>query len=141
MFWRLLNIAVIVALVSAAAYVYEIKYEATLHAERVVTLRQDIRRERDAIASLRAEWARLGNPRRIQTLSQKHLELKPFDTSKLDTFDNLPMRPPQIVQPGTGDPIGAMLEDNSDDLTASTGSIDSLLGTEQGTTDKTDKLQ
>lgn len=141
MIMRLLNIAVIAALVAAAAYVYDIKYEATLHAERVVTLRHDLRRERDAIAGLRAEWARLGNPRRIQTLSQKHLELKPFDTSKLDTFDNLPMRPPQIVPPGTADPIGAMLDDSSDDLTASTGSIVSGVRADAGKTDKTDKLR
>jgi cell division protein FtsL len=122
MFMRLLNIGVIAALVLAAAYVYDIKYQSTLRAERVAKLRHDIQRERDAIASLRAEWARLGNPRRIQTLAQRHLELKPFQTSQVDKFDNLPMRPPQIVQPESEDPIGAMLEDDSD-LTAATGSV------------------
>lgn len=120
MFVRLLNLAVIAALVLAAAYVYDIKYQSTLRAERVAKLRHDIQRERDGIASLRAEWARLGNPRRIQTLAQRHLELKPFQTSQLDTFDSLPMRPPQIVQPQSGDPIGAMLDAGAPD---STGSI------------------
>jgi cell division protein FtsL len=120
MFVRLLNICVIAALVLAAAYVYDIKYQSTLRAERVAQLRHDIQRERDAVASLRAEWARLGNPRRIQLLAQRHLELKPLQTSQFDNFDSLPMRPPQIVQPPSDDPIGAMLEDN---LTASTGSI------------------
>lgn len=122
MFMRLLNIGVIAALVLAAAYVYDIKYQSTLRAERVAKMRHDIQRERDAIASLRAEWARLGNPRRIQTLAQRYLELKPFQTSQVDNFDSLPMRPPQIVQPDNEDPIGAMLEDESD-LTAATGSI------------------
>jgi cell division protein FtsL len=122
MFMRLLNIGVIAALVLAAAYVYDIKYQSTLRAERVAKLRHDIQRERDAVASLRAEWARLGNPRRIQTLAQRFLELKPFQTSQVDNFDSLPMRPPQIVQPESEDPIGAMLENNSD-LTATTGSI------------------
>ncbi len=37
---------VIVALVSAAAYVYEIKFESTLQAERLAKLRGEIRRER-----------------------------------------------------------------------------------------------
>jgi cell division protein FtsL len=122
MFMRLLNICVIAALVLAAAYVYDIKYQSTLRAERVAKLRHDIQRERDAVASLRAEWARLGNPRRIQTLAQRYLELKPFETSQVNNFDSLPMRPPQIVQPQSEDPIGAMLEDDSD-LTAATGSI------------------
>ena len=123
MFVRLLNIGVIAALVLAAAYVYDIKYQSTLRAERVAKMRHDIQRERDAVAALRAEWARLGNPRRIQTLAQRYLELKPFQTSQVDNFSSLPMRPPQIVQPENDDPIGAMLEDNSD-LTAITGTIE-----------------
>ena len=122
MFVRLLNLGLIAALVLAAAYVYDIKYQSTLRAERVAKLRHEIQRERDDIASLRAEWARLGNPQRIQTLAQRHLELKPLQTGQLDSFDTLPMRPPRIVQPESDDPIGAMLEDNRD-LTASTGSI------------------
>lgn len=136
MFVRLLNICVIVALVIAAAYVYDIKYQSTLRAERVAKLRHDLRRERDAIASLRAEWARLGNPRRIQTLAQRHLQLKPFQTNQIDSLENLPMRPPQIVLPGTGDPIAAMLEAIDEDLTASTGSIELLLGTATGKGDR-----
>lgn len=122
MFVRLLNTGVIAALVLAAAYVYDIKYQSTLRAERVATLRHDIQRERDAIASLRAEWARLGNPRRIQSLAQRHLELKPFQTSQIDTLDSLPMRPPQVVQPQTNDPIGAMLDGDAE-IPASTGSV------------------
>lgn len=133
MFVRLLNICVIAALVLAAAYVYDIKYEATLRAERAAKLRLDIRRERDVIARLRAEWARLGSPARIQALAQRHLELKPFQTHQVDPFDNLPMWPPQIVSPDSADPIGAMLED-AGDLTA-TGSIESV---ESG---KGDRLQ
>ena len=57
---RLLNICVLAMLVFAAAYVYEIKFESTLRAERIAKMRGDIRRERDAIAALRAEWATLG---------------------------------------------------------------------------------
>ena len=70
---RLLNLCVLVLLVLAAAYVYEIKFESTLRAERVAKMRGDIRRERDAIAALRAEWATLDNPARIQGLARRHL--------------------------------------------------------------------
>ena len=49
---RLLHILVIGALVAAAAYVYEIKFESTLQAERLAKLRLEIRKERDAIATL-----------------------------------------------------------------------------------------
>jgi len=62
---RFLNLCVLMLLVAAAAYVYEIKFESTLQAERLAKLRTEIRRERDAIATLRAEWAKLDNPVRI----------------------------------------------------------------------------
>ena len=65
---RLLNLFVIIGLVAAAAYVYEIKFQATLDAERLAQMRGEIRRERDAIAALRAEWAKLVTPRRIARL-------------------------------------------------------------------------
>ena len=52
---RVLNICVIGALVLAAADVYTIKFESTRQAQRVTKLRLEIRRERDAVAALRAE--------------------------------------------------------------------------------------
>jgi hypothetical protein len=54
MILRILNVCVVDSLVVAAAYVYEIKFESTLRAERVAKMRGDVRRERDAIAALRA---------------------------------------------------------------------------------------
>ena len=52
---RILNLCVVVLLVLAASYVYEIKFESTLRAERVAKMRGDVRRERDAIAALRVQ--------------------------------------------------------------------------------------
>lgn len=105
---RFINVLVVIGLVVAAAYVYKIKFEATVQAERVAKLHSEIRRERDAIATLRAEWAKLENPARIQGLAKRHLPLKPVEAVQFDTLDHLPERPPQFGQPGD-DPIGAML--------------------------------
>ena len=107
---RLLNILVIGALVVSAGWVYRIKFESTVQAERVSKLRGEIRRERDAIAVLRAEWAQLNRPDRLQGLAQRHLTLKPVDTAQFDALDKLPERPRQLVPPGTPDPIGAVIE-------------------------------
>jgi hypothetical protein len=117
---RLLNIMVIASLVGAAAYVYEIKFEATIQAERVAKLRTEIRRERDAVAALRAEWAKLDNPARIQGLAKRHLQpLRSLEPTQIDSFDKLPERLlPPPAEPS--DPIGAMI-DLSEDL--STGGI------------------
>ena len=61
---RFIHLIVVAALVAAAGDVYKIKFESTVQAERLAKLRVEIRRERDAIAALRAEWAQLDNPDR-----------------------------------------------------------------------------
>jgi hypothetical protein len=104
---RLLNILVICALVLAAASVYKIKFDSTLQAARVARLHNELRRERDAIAVLRAEWARLDTPSRIQQLADRFLKLQPINPHQFDSFDNLPARPP--VPPPNSDPISAMI--------------------------------
>ena len=104
---RLLNILVICALVLAASLVYKIKFDSTLQAERVAKLAGELRRERDAIATLRAEWAKLDTPGRIQGLAARHLALRPILPTQFDSLDRLPERPP-VGAPGN-DPIGAMI--------------------------------
>lgn len=104
---RILNILVIAALVVAAAYVYKIKFDSTLQAERVAKLRHELRRERDAVAVLRAEWAKLQAPTRIQGLAERHLKLKPAASTQFANFDNLPMRPTPV--PAPQDPIASMI--------------------------------
>ena len=107
---RLLNICVIVALVVAAVYVYRIKFESTRKAEQVARLRLEIRREHDGVAELRAQWARLDTPIRIQDLAQRHLSLRMIDSRQFDQLDHLPERPPDLVPPDSADPIGNLLE-------------------------------
>lgn len=106
---RLLNILVIGALILAASFVYKIKFDSTLQAERVANLRGELRRERNAIAILRAEWARLETPGRVQALADRHLALQPVKASQFDKFDRLPERPPRVLPAPNSDPIGAML--------------------------------
>jgi cell division protein FtsL len=106
---RVLNICVIGALVLAAADVYTIKFESTRQAQRVAKLRLEIRRERDAVAALRAEWAKLDNPARIQNLARRHLQLKPVEPRQADPLDNLPERPADLVAVEEADPIATVI--------------------------------
>jgi hypothetical protein len=117
---RILHFCALVLLVVAAAYVYEIKFESTLRAERVAKMRVDVRRERDAIAALRAEWAMLDNPARIQSLSRRHLQLRPAEPTQFDSLRNLPEKPPVVVQPAPADAIASII-DNPE--TTPTGSV------------------
>jgi hypothetical protein len=106
---RIIHLLVIGALIFAAAYVYRIKMESTSRTERVLRLHAEIREQRDAIAVLRAEWAKLDSPLRLQGLAERHLPLKPINANQYDSLKNLPERPPRLVRPGEPDPIGAMI--------------------------------
>mgnify|MGYP001111842853 FL=1 len=107
---RIIHFLVVCALVYAASYVYRIKMDSTTRTERVSRLQAQVREQREAIAALRSEWARLDAPRRLQVLAERHLKLKPIEATQFDSLKNLPERPPSLVPPGTSDPIGAMIE-------------------------------
>ena len=117
---RIIHLLVIGVLVFAAAYVYRIKMESTARTERVLRLHAEIREQRDAIAALRAEWAKLAAPLRLQGLADRHLALKPLVATQYDSLKNLPERPSNVVKPGDSDPIGAMIQ--AVDQAAVTGS-------------------
>lgn len=122
---RLLHLVVICSLIFAAAYVYRIKMDSTARVERVLQLRAEIREQREAIAVLRAEWAKLDAPLRLQGLVERHLALKPINATQYDSLKNLPERPPRLVRPGEPDPIGAMINtiDAVADAPEATGSV------------------
>jgi hypothetical protein len=107
---RVIHLLVIAALVFAAAYVYRIKMDSISRTERVLRLHAEIREQRDAIAVLRSEWAKLDAPLRLQGLAERHLPLKPLNATQYDPLKNLPERPPSFARPGDPDPIGAMIE-------------------------------
>src|SRR5262245_29790756 len=114
---RLLNILVIGALTAAASYVYKIKFDSTLQAERVAKLRGELRNERNAIAVLRAEWAKLDAPNRVQGLAHRHLVLRRLEPAQFGSLDRLPERPAPSA-PGD-DPIGAMIAPAGPNMTGS----------------------
>ena len=109
MILRFINIIVIGALVLAASYVYRIKYESTVQAERLAKLRSELRHERDLIATLRAKWGELDNPARIEVLSKRFLQLKPIAPTQFDALGRLPERPADDARAANDDPIGNMI--------------------------------
>lgn len=110
---RLVHLMVIGALIFAASLVYKIKFDSTLQAERAAKLRTELRRERDAIAALKAEWARLETPSRLEALARRHMQLQPMQSSQFDSLSHLPERPPALPRPSS-DPVGAMIESTGD---------------------------
>lgn len=133
---RFLHLMVVAILVIAAAHVYQIKLELTVQEERVARLRGEIRRERDAVAALRAQWAQLDNPVRIEALAARHLPLRPIDPTQIDLLDHVPERPAALPTPDAptpappGDTVADVLDSlDSDPPTGSTGGIEIMPST------------
>ena len=117
---RLLNILVIGALILAASFVYKIKFDSTLQAERVAKLRGELRRERNAIAVLAR---RMGKARHARPHSGACRT--PPGAAAGQTGAIRQSRPPARAAAGcrtagpASDPIGAMLAPGPD----TTGSV------------------
>ncbi|MGE0563669.1 MAG: hypothetical protein AB7O50_04070 [Pseudolabrys sp.] len=106
---RFVHLMVIGALIFAASVVYKIKFDSTLQAEQLDKLRGELRKERETIAGLRAEWAKLQTPARLEALARRHLQLQPMAATQTGDLNRLPERPPALPQPQT-DPVGAMID-------------------------------
>ena len=90
---KILHVVAIASLIGSAGYAYSIKYDAIYHAEELARINGAINRERDAIAVLRAEWALLNRPDRVQALADAHLpDIVPMSASRLARFSDLPDR-------------------------------------------------
>lgn len=114
---RILNALIVGVLILAASYVYKIKFESTQRVERAAKLRSEIRREQDAIATLRANWAKLEAPSRIEALAKRHLALKQETPQQFQSFEKLPERPAPVVQ-ADGDPIGGLIDETTGSISA-----------------------
>jgi hypothetical protein len=99
--------------------------ESTSRVERVQRLNAEIREQRDAIAVLRAEWARLDAPLRLQGLAERHLGLKPVVANQYDSLKNLPERPPNFTRESRSDRLDAQFIEAAVDAPAVTGSVPS----------------
>jgi len=121
MILRVLNFIVLGAFVLAAAYVYRIKFDSTVQADRLAKIRGEVRHERDRIAALRAEWGELDNPARIEELAKHYLPLKPVAPTQFDSLAALPDRP-AFMNPDSKDPIGLMIETAKEPV-STTGSV------------------
>ena len=101
---RILNLMAIAALVSSAVYAYSIKYKTIFHAETVAGLKGEIKGEQDKIGLLRADWAHLTRPERVQALAEKLTTLQPLALTQIVKVDALPDKAAHV------DTIGRELE-------------------------------
>lgn len=92
---RLLNLALIAALIAGVVMTYQTKLRTESAAEEVAKLQREIDREEGEIALLRAELSMLTQPGRLQEVVEQHSDyfrLVPFAADKLGSIDEIPLR-------------------------------------------------
>ena len=102
--FRFLNVVAIAALIGSAIYAYSIKYETIWYVEQIAKLQHRINTEKVDISLLRAEWAQLTRPERIQALAGRFLDLQPLELTQIVRAGDLPDRAPRV------DAIGRKLD-------------------------------
>ena len=113
MMWRILHVIAIGAVIGSAAYVYGVKYRTIDASEKLVKTRHLIAKEKDAINLLRAEYAHLARPDRLQTLADSKLGLQPLTLSQIATVDELPEAKPKTDSIGRELELLGFMKDNA----------------------------
>ncbi|MES2905841.1 MAG: hypothetical protein V4691_02245 [Pseudomonadota bacterium] len=94
---RILSVLLLLAIIGAAAFVYDVKYRTTRLAREASQLEQQIETEKDNIAALRAEWSTLNQPARLQALVKRHLsDYQNLGVTQMAFAYELPERPLDI---------------------------------------------
>ncbi len=113
MMWRLLHATAIAALIASAVYVYTVKYRTIYASEQLVKTRHLINREKDAINLLRAEYAHLARPDRLQSLADSNLGFQPLALSQIATVEELPEAQPKVNSIGREIESLGFMKDNA----------------------------
>lgn len=62
---------------------FKVKYEVVAIEQKLALIHQQIKREKDTIHILKAEWSHLNEPQRLQKLAEKFLDIKPMKTEQI----------------------------------------------------------
>jgi hypothetical protein len=75
--------------VASGIVLFRVKYEVVTLENNLKQVRTDIAEHKEALHILKAEWAHLNEPMRLQELSQKYLSLQPIQSTQLVTFQDM----------------------------------------------------
>ncbi|WP_237155341.1 cell division protein FtsL [Oryzibacter oryziterrae] len=93
---RYINFLLVFLMVLSAAAVYDMKYEAELASENIRKQEARVSQTREDISLLKAEWALLTRPARMQELLNRHqniLNLVPMSSDHIGTLADVPDKP------------------------------------------------
>lgn len=96
---RPLDILLIGLLLGGAAFTYKIKHDSEMAIERVAVLERKIKKEQELIDVLKADWALLASPKRLEVLVAKYRDQLGLDVLKSENIGSLDQVPEKIEIP------------------------------------------
>ncbi|MFZ2102807.1 MAG: hypothetical protein WAU86_19810 [Oricola sp.] len=120
---RVINIVLVVLMLGAATWTYNVKHTAERNLADIRDLEQRINLEKDTISLLEADWSLLDQPARLQALSDLYateLQLRPTEPRQIVHPNELPA-PPEIP---AGDGIADIIAGAAPDTSVTTGSVE-----------------
>ncbi len=86
-----LNIALLSAATVICIGLYTVKHDAQQAERDVQALSAEIRKERETLRVLQAEWALRTEPQRLERLTANHLQMAPIEAHQIITLSDLPL--------------------------------------------------
>jgi len=99
--FRTSDIILVAIMICAAAVTYKVKYEAQKRSLEVRHIERQIEAEKDTISLLRADWALMTQPVRLQRLAQQYKEELGLEVIQPEQFvkvTDIPAQMPDAIQ-------------------------------------------
>ena len=81
-----------------AGVLFSLKYEVQALEEELQSINRSVASDRETIHVLEAEWSLLNDPKRLEDLSHRYLDLTPMDPGQFGTVSGLPPRPVDAIE-------------------------------------------
>jgi len=94
---RTLTVVAIVLTGLMSYGLYNMKYEVRSLEAELAGLQHKIALDRDGLQVLRAEWAYLNRPERLQRLATRHLDLVPLRAAQIGSLAELPLKSARLA--------------------------------------------
>lgn len=94
---RTLTVVAIVLTGLMSYGLYNMKYEVRRLEAELAGLQHKIALDRDGLQVLRAEWAYLNRPERLQRLATRHLDLVPLRAAQIGSLAELPLKSARLA--------------------------------------------
>jgi cell division protein FtsL len=110
---KLLNSFLVIAVLVSAGVLYNLEHTTRGLERQITKVKRDTQNDGEAIKLLKAEWASLTRPERIQQLTEQNLKLAPIHAQQFVTAAELASRVPNapvVADETKTDAIGVLLE-------------------------------